>query len=159
MHIPEYLWHGSPKKNLKEIVPGKIKNSNHPREVFASAQPVVAALFTLSPDTVHFLFDLLNQRIFVPDAKEFVSKDRGGSIYQVTGDFRLSADTNIFEYEAPRAKIIQTMVIQSARSFLVSHHFELYADQNGFEEIENFWAEKLVYPVAVPRGLKPFAIY
>jgi hypothetical protein len=153
--VPKNLYHGSPNISLTEIVPGKREGSSHPNEVFASALCEVATLFTLSPDTVRFMIDVKGRRIFIPDADDFLSKDNGGAIYTVAGDFRPAPDKNIFEYWAPKAIVKTTHEIDKAVNYLTERGYTLLADPDVFRYVVRFWEEFWRYPQDLPKRLTP----
>lgn len=140
------LYHGSPKNGLAEILPGKNKDSFHPNLIFASTSMAVAVLFTLTPSTVSFMIDFEKLRIYVPDVTEVNSRDRGGSIYEVDGDFRPALDRLIREHMAEQARVKKELPIVSATQFLMNLGYAIIGGQELFWRVERYLGENRTFP-------------
>ncbi|MFH2085927.1 MAG: hypothetical protein ABII21_04045 [bacterium] len=148
------LWHGSHTKRLDSIVPNK---SSLPT-VFASSSVVVAAFFTSYPRKFSFMVDQMNYRVYLPSAEDLVTNDNGGSVYRVVGDFTPASDRLIYEFEAPRATIIEETEIDSAVAFVTSLGFQVYAD-SAIHNWAYFYQQEHMgqFPSQLPEQAYPFS--
>lgn len=146
MSKPEFLYHGSPHRDIKELEP-RTKLHREKEEgklVFATSEIADASMFLYKTAlTGHFLVEgeRIAYAVIVDDREEFLKKDKGGQIHVLPSEtFESSPHSGMSNEWVSKESVKPTKVLEydSALNTMLEYGVQVYfVDENTYQQIRN----------------------